>query len=273
MTDPLVPHPPGPAARVDPGPGSASSASPRLVVAVDGPGSSGKSSVGAAAAKRVGYRFCDTGLLYRALTWLALREGVPLDAADRLVPLVDRIELSPDEDGRLVRVFVDGDEVTDLVRTAGVDAQVSQVARVPAVRQALLQSQRRLAVGGGIVMAGRDIGTVVLPDADLKLYLDASVEARARRRAMERGLDPGGAAAGEILEQLRQRDLVDSTRPVAPLALAPDAVRVVTDDLDFEQTVERVVAAIQEAVRSGRLSAGQAAPDGSSRGPAGGDAP
>lgn len=226
--------------------------SPRpLVVAIDGPGSSGKSSVGAAAAKRFGYRFCDTGLLYRALTWLALRERVPLDDADHLVPLVARIELAPDEEGRLVRVIVDGTEVTDQVHTAAVDTEVSQVARVPDVRGALLLSQRALAASGGIVMAGRDIGTVVLPDADLKLYLDASVEARARRRTLERGLDPNGPEARSILEQLRRRDLVDSTRPVAPLTVAPDALRIVTDDLDFEQTVERVVGSIAKEVGSG----------------------
>jgi cytidylate kinase len=220
-----------------------------LVVAIDGPGSSGKSSVGAAAAQAVGYRFCDTGLLYRAVTWLALQTGGPLDDPDRLVPLVGRVTLTADEAGRLVRVFVDGREVTGRVRVASVDTRVSEVARVPAVRRALLDAQRALAAPGGIVMAGRDIGTVVLPDADLKLYLDASVEARARRRARERGLDPEGPEAREILDQLRSRDRVDTTRPVAPLALAPDAIRVVTDDLDFTQTVERVVAAIRSAQR------------------------
>jgi len=228
----------------------------RLVVAVDGPGSSGKSSVGAAAAKAVGYRFCDTGLLYRAVTWLALQTGAPLEDPDRLVPLVARVSLVADEEGRLVRVFVDGEEVTELVRVAGVDTRVSEVARVPAVRRALLGAQRALAAPGGIVMAGRDIGTVVLPDAGLKLYLDASVEARARRRARERGLAPEGPEAREILEQLRRRDDVDATRPVAPLALAQDAIRIVTDDLDFDQTVELVVAAIRAAQLAG--AAGQA---------------
>src|SRR5689334_21618010 len=153
---------------------------PQLVIALDGPGSSGKSSVGAAAALRLGYRFCDTGLLYRALTWLALQRGLPLDDGPTLAASVEHVRLAPDEQGRLDRVLVDGADVTADVHSAAVDERVSEVARLPEVRAALLERQRRIAAGGGIIMAGRDIGTVVLPDADLKLYLDASVEERAR---------------------------------------------------------------------------------------------
>jgi cytidylate kinase len=219
----------------------------RLVVALDGPGSSGKSSVGAAAAREVGYRFCDTGLLYRAVTWLAEARGVPVDDPEGLVDLVAGVELAEDAAGRLERVHVDGVDHTADVRGPAVEAAVSAVSAVPEVRAALLARQRDLAAGGGIVMAGRDIGTVVLPDANLKIYLDASVDERARRRAEERGLDPDGPAGIAILEALRRRDRLDTTRAVAPLRVAPDARVITTDGNTFEQTVDAVVGAIRDA--------------------------
>jgi CMP/dCMP kinase len=226
-----------------------------LVVALDGPGSSGKSSVGAAAALRLGYRFCDTGLLYRAATWLALKRRVRVegDGADpaALVGLVPEIELVPDERGRLAHVSVDGEDVTEDVHTPQVDEAVSAVSRVPELRAALLERQRALAAApGGIVMAGRDIGTVVLPDADLKVFLDASAEERARRRAEERGLTPESPEARYILAQLRRRDDLDRNRAVAPLRPAEDAIHIVTDGNTFEQTVDAVVAAIQAIERA-----------------------
>ncbi len=223
---------------------------PRLVVALDGPASSGKSSVGAAAALDLGYRFCDTGLLYRAATWLALQRGISAERdPKRLVALVAEIELVPDAQGRVAHVTVDGEDVTAQVHTPVVDEHVSAVSRVPELRAALLDRQRALARDGGIIMAGRDIGTVVLPDADLKVFLDATVEERARRRAEERGLDPDGPEALASLEQLRRRDDLDRTRAVAPLRPAPDALHVVTDGNRFEETVAAVVAAIREAER------------------------
>ena len=218
-----------------------------LIVALDGPGSSGKSSVGSAAAQAVGYRFCDTGLLYRAVTWLAELRGVPVDDPMGLVELVDLVELAPDHRDRLAHVLVGGVDHTADVRGPAVDAAVSAVSAVPEVRAALLERQRRLAEGGGIVMAGRDIGTVVLPDADLKIYLDASVEERARRRAEERGLSPGSDEARDILDALRRRDRLDATRAVAPLRIAPDARIISTDGNEFEDTVAAVVGAIRDA--------------------------
>ena len=225
-----------------------------LVVALDGPASSGKSSVGAEAAARLGYRFCDTGLLYRAVTWLALDRGVALDDAAGLVAIVDDVQLLDDGAGRLARVAVGDVDRTAEVRGPEVDAAVSTVSQTPELRAALLARQRRLVEGGRIVMAGRDIGTVVLPDADLKIFLDASAEERARRRVLERGLDPGGAEAAEILAELRRRDRLDSTRPVAPLKAAQGAVVLHTDGNTLEQTVELVVGAITSA--TGGLEAG-----------------
>jgi cytidylate kinase len=218
-----------------------------LVVALDGPGSSGKSSVGAAAARDVGYRFCDTGLLYRAVTWLAEERGVSVDDPEGLVDLVDEVHLAVDEGGRLSRVKVDGVDHTDDVRGPAVEAAVSAVSAVPEVREALLSRQRDLAADGGIVMAGRDIGTVVLPDADLKIYLDASVDERARRRAEQRGLDPGGSEGLAILEALRRRDRLDTMRAVAPLRIPADARIITTDGNEFEDTVAAVVGAIRDA--------------------------
>ena len=218
-----------------------------LVVALDGPGSSGKSSVGAAAAREVGYRFCDTGLLYRAVTWLAEARGVPVDDPGSLVALVADVQLAPDATGRLSRVVVDGIDHTDDVRSPAVDSAVSAVSAVGDVRAALLQRQRDLAASGGIVMAGRDIGTVVLTDADLKLFLDASVDERARRRTSERGVDPNGPEAQDILAALRRRDHLDATRAVAPLRIADDARIITTDGNTFEQTVAAVVGAIRDA--------------------------
>jgi cytidylate kinase len=224
-----------------------------LVVALDGPASSGKSSVGAAAAERLRYRFCDTGLLYRAVTWLALSRGVEASNPEALVRLVDEIELVDDGGGRLAHVAVDGIDRTAEVRKPDVDVAVSEFSGIAELRAALLARQRALAAAGRIIMAGRDIGTVVLPDADLKLYLDASVEERARRRAEERGFDPDAPEAAEILAELRRRDELDSTRIVAPLRVAADAVVIKTDGNTFEMTVAVVVNTIRraEAERAG----------------------
>jgi cytidylate kinase len=217
-----------------------------LVVALDGPASSGKSSVGAAAAVRLGYRFCDTGLLYRAVTWLALHRGIQAEDGEPVVALSDEIRLEEDDAGRLARVTVDGVDRTADVHTEAVDVAVSAFARVPELRHALLERQRAIAADRRIIMAGRDVGTVVLPDADLKIFLDASAEERARRRALERGVDPTSPDGQEILAELRRRDQLDSTRPVAPLQQAPDAVVLRTDGNTFEQTVDAVVATIRQ---------------------------
>ena len=233
-----------------------------LVVALDGPGSSGKSSVGAAAALELGYRFCDTGLLYRAATWLALErrvraEGEGADPAG-LVKLVDEIALAADANGRLAKVSVNGVDVTAAVHSPRVDDAVSAVSRVPELRAALLGRQRALAAEpGGIIMAGRDIGTVVLRDADLKIFLDASVEERARRRTEERQIAPDSPEARWVLAHLRRRDNLDSSRAVAPLRPADDAVHIVTDGNRFEDTVRAVVGAIRATEQARSVGAGE----------------
>ncbi len=229
------------------------------VVALDGPGSSGKSTVGAMAAARLGFRFCDSGLFYRAATWLALQRRVPLDDGPALAALVPDLRLEADEAGRYTRVLAAGREVTGLVHVPEIDRAVSEVSRQPELRTALLPRQRELALGGGIVVAGRDIGTVVLPDADLKIYLDASLAERARRRGLERGIaahDAESADARRTLDELRARDATDSGRETAPLRVAPDAVVIRTDGFTLEQAVDAVVALIRALPQAGGAAGG-----------------
>ena len=218
-----------------------------LVVSIDGPGGSGKSTVGMHAAGALGYRFCDTGVLYRGLTWLAVEKGVDLDDSAALAKLVPALRLLPDEHDRYVRLVAGERDITDALHTAAVDREVSRVSQHAPVRAALLEFQRALAAPGRIIMAGRDIGTVVLPDADLKLYLDVSVQERARRRAQERGVANDAQAVSRIENELRQRDGVDSSRKTAPLRIPDDATVVRTDGFSLADTVERVVEVVRRA--------------------------
>lgn len=222
----------------------------RLVVALDGPSSSGKSTVGAEAARRLHYRFCDTGLLYRAVAWLAVDRGIAPGDVAMLVPLAGEIELVADSHGRLRHVEAAGRDVTAEVHGAAVDRAVSDYSKVPELRAALVTRQRALAADGGIIMAGRDIGTVILPYADLKIYLSASAEERAMRRAVQRQLEPGDPEAAQILAELRRRDAIDTGRATAPLREAADAVVVRTDGNSFEQTVSEIVRAIRGLEKS-----------------------
>src|SRR4051794_7693837 len=221
----------------------------RLVVTLDGPASSGKSSAGAGAARQLGYRFLDTGVLYRGLAWLARDRGVAPDNTDGLLRLVSEMEVVPDELGQLRHIRVDGSDVTALLHSADVEATVSLVARQEHVRSALLPLQRELAADGRIIMAGRDIGTVVLPDADLKLYLEVSVAERARRRAAERGIAPDSPDGRELEADLQRRDTVDSTREVAPLRVPEGAVFVGGDDHTLDDTVAEIVSAVRAGER------------------------
>jgi cytidylate kinase len=216
------------------------------VIAIDGPGAAGKSTVAVAAADQLGALLFDTGALYRVVTLLALRTGTPFDAGEALAGLATRaeIELRPAslEDGRTSDVLLDGEDVTWAIRAPEIDTNVSEVSAHLAVREALLDVQRRIADGIDAVLVGRDIGTAVIPDAGLKIYLDASVEERARRRYLDmrrRGIDLGYEA---ILEDLRRRDEVDASRAVSPLRKADDAIAIVTDGRDVDDIVHEIVA-------------------------------
>ena len=213
------------------------------VIAIDGPVASGKTAVGLNLARRLGYRLVDTGMMYRAITWLALQRGISLEDEPALVSLAEsaNIELEqPDEDGGPT-IRVDGEDITPQLRSPEVDRSVSLVSRLSGVRQAMVQLQRALAQEGNLVMLGRDIGSVVLVDAPLKVYLDASAAVRARRRhreTAEAGID---RSEEEILRELEQRDEMDRARHASPLKPAPDAVVIQTDELSLDEVIDRVL--------------------------------
>ena len=217
---------------------SSSSVDCPFVIALDGPAASGKSSVGRGAAAALGFRYFDTGLLYRVLTWLALARGLDPHQAAPLKELVAELDVEVDPQGRVWRCGVD---VTDQLRGPKVDAAVSAVSAHAEVREALRPVQRGLIRPPGLVMAGRDIGTVIVPDAPLKIWLNASVEERARRRAAQ-----SGEAYARVLDGMRRRDQLDASREVAPMARAADAVDVESDGLGVEAVVERIVGLAHE---------------------------
>lgn len=215
------------------------------VVAIDGPAGAGKSTVSRLVAQRLGLTYLDTGALYRAMTWAVLRSGVAVTDAVGVAELVaqTRVELRWQPE---LRVFVDGEDCTDVIRTPEVTQAVSQVAAQPAVRQVLLAIQRQYGERGGIVVEGRDIGTTVFPDAELKIFLTASVQERAQRRWRElqqQGVTDVDVAA--IAEAIQQRDAQDSQRRVSPLRQATDAVLIHSDGLNVAEVVERIVAVWQ----------------------------
>ncbi|BAJ63115.1 (d)CMP kinase [Anaerolinea thermophila] len=213
-------------------------------IAIDGPAASGKSTIAEKLANELGYLFFDTGVMYRAVTLAALRRLGNVRDEQAVTRLAERvwIDVRPPskDDGRKADVLLDGEDVTWAIRSSEVDAHVSIVSAYPGVRAAMTRQQRRIGERGEVVMVGRDIGTVVLPEAELKIYLDASLEERARRRYLEnksRGMD---ANYDEILENLRKRDEIDSTREVAPLRIAGDAHVVMTDGLTIEEVMQQV---------------------------------
>lgn len=214
-----------------------------LIIAIDGPAASGKSTLGFRLAEALSYLYFDTGLMYRAVTWLALRRAVNLKNAELVTQLAEEIpiEVSPPslEDGRVCDVVVDGLDITWEINKPEIDSNVSTVASYPGVRKALTLQQRRIGMRGRVVMVGRDIGTVVLPEADLKIYLDASPRERARRRYDEVVSRGGKASYEEILEKVIERDRIDSTRAVAPLKPAEDAVILDSDQLNADQVFEK----------------------------------
>jgi len=213
-------------------------------IAIDGPAASGKSTIGELIAKRCGYFYFDTGVMYRAATWAALERGVDIGDEAAITALAQQlhIEVKPPTvaDGRQYTVLTDGVDITWQIRTPAVDAGVSPVSAYPGVREALVAQQRRIAANGRIVMAGRDIGTVVLPDADLKIYLDATPEVRARRRHLEILARGEPSDYDEVLKAMLRRDKIDSTRAIAPLRPAEDAVIIDTTDLSIMEVVARV---------------------------------
>lgn len=215
------------------------------VIAIDGPAGVGKSTIGQLLAERLGYRYVDTGVMYRAVALEALRRGIAPDDAGGLTALAEslRMEILPPTvaDGRQYTVLVDGRDVTWDLRRPEVDAVVSPISAVPGVRHVLWDKQRRLAAQGQVVMVGRDIGTVVLPNADLKLFIEATVEERARRRYKESVARGEPVSYEDVLASMRERDQLDRNKPISPLVPAEDAVIVDTTGLTIEEVLARVL--------------------------------
>jgi cytidylate kinase len=217
-----------------------------IVIAIDGPSGAGKSTTARAVAKRLAYDYLDTGAMYRAITLAALRagvepaEGLPLDA------LLARLRLEISTVGEGARFLLDGEDVTAAIRDPSVTARVSAFSALRAVRAALVQRQRAIAAGGGAVVEGRDIGTVVFPDAELKVFLDANLAERARRRRADLALAGHAATDDDVGVDLARRDAADSGRAHSPLAPAADAVRLDTSGLTFDAQVERIVRLARE---------------------------
>ncbi len=214
------------------------------IIAIDGPAASGKSTLGRKLADSLAYLFFDTGVMYRAITWLALSRGVDVADETAVTALAEStpIDVRPPSvnDGRACDVLVGDADITWDTRRAEVEGSVSIVSAYGGVRRALSKQQRRIGLRGRVVMVGRDIGTVVLPEADLKIYLDASAEERARRRYDEIIARGGQADYETVLAGVRERDRIDSTRDIAPLRAAEDAAVIDSDDLDIEQVFEKI---------------------------------
>lgn len=218
-----------------------------LQVAIDGPASSGKSTVAKIIAKRFGYVYCDTGAMYRSVTWAALENGINVNDTKQVIDLARRIKITFEPGQPDQRVFVDGHEVTKEIRTEKIAANVSAVAAIPEVRAQMVEQQRQIAQAGGIVMDGRDIGTTVLPNAQVKVFLVASAHERARRR-YEENLQKGLATQSldELEAAIKLRDQKDSTRKVSPLTQAKDAILIDTTSLTIDQVVDEISALIKK---------------------------
>lgn len=213
-----------------------------MIIAIDGPSGVGKGTVARALAEALGLRHIDTGAMYRAVAWRGLDLGLDLDDETAVRALAERADIQVDGSG----VRIDGADVSEAIRTPEIDRAVTRVARLSSVREQLVRRQRALAAAGGVVMEGRDIGTVVLPDAEMKIYLDASPEERARRRAN----DPVHTAArtqalADISQAMQRRDESDRTRAASPLAVAPDAVVIDTTAITAAEVADRVLALVR----------------------------
>lgn len=216
-----------------------------MIIAVDGPAASGKSTLARRLADELGYLYFDTGVMYRAVTLASLEQSIDIMEEGEVTQIATTLDLDvrppTRSDGRQYDVLMNGKDITWAIRSAEVDQNVSQVSIYRGVREAMTKIQRQIGLRGNVVMAGRDIGTVVLPEADLKIYLDASVEARAQRRYDE--LEARGEVVDldEILEGMRDRDHLDSTRAIAPLRPAEDAIMIDSTSMDLDQVLAHVL--------------------------------
>lgn len=224
----------------------------KIVIAIDGPAASGKSTTAKLVAERLGYLHIDTGAMYRAITLKVVEEKIPLEAVDRIQKLAERTNIQLERRNGQHRVFLDGRDVTEAIRSSEVTKRVSLISSYPAVRSVMVREQRRMAEAGGVVLEGRDIGTVVLPNADLKIFMTADVAERARRRKKE--LEQAGVGVDEqaLRVEIEERDRRDSTREASPLRKAPDAIVLDTSNLTVEQQVDFIVQRAKEIIEGNK---------------------
>ena len=217
----------------------------KIVVAIDGPAGAGKSTIAKLAAEKLGYAYIDTGAMYRSVAWKFLQTGKAFDE-DFISGLSKTMLIDFKPEAKINRVFVDGTEVTDAIRTPEVTAIVSRVAAIGAVREAMVDQQRRMGEAGGVLMDGRDIGTVVFPNAQLKIFLTASVEERARRRYAEMVAKGQQVDPQQLQADIAERDKQDSERAISPLRQAEDALRRDTSDVGVREVNDRILQLVQE---------------------------
>ncbi len=222
----------------------------RISVAIDGPAGAGKSSISKVVAKKLGYLYIDTGAMYRGITWALLNAGVSIDDEDAVEAALSKIQLELRVEETGLSVWVNGTDVSQDIRTQYVTSHVSQVAAQKAVRTKLVEMQRHMASAGGVILDGRDIGSVVLPNAELKAYLTASVETRGHRRWLELK-DSENISLEEVCRTVAERDAMDMNRKESPLVCVDDAVVVETDHLSIEETVQTLIDLIRKAELGG----------------------
>lgn len=220
----------------------------KIAVAVDGPAGAGKSSISKIVAKKLGYLYIDTGAMYRSVTWAVLHNHIDVNNQKAVEALLPDLDLTMEASDNSCKVFIAGQDVTDFIRTPQVNNAVSIVASYKGVRQYLVERQRLMAEAGGVILDGRDIGSVVLPNAELKIYLTASVEARAMRRYLEVKGTVNEQTLEDIKDSVMQRDDMDKNRKESPLIQVEDAVLVDSSEMTFDETVEHILHLVQERI-------------------------